>query len=212
MAEQTQNRSRKRNRLESESDADLVHRIQSGQHDLYHELVSRYQGKLYNFGLRMCRDATDAEDLVQDTLLNVFKYLKGFRYEAKFKNWLYKIAASICIKKRRKTKYMPERTLSLEEFLPKDEADVSDTVPNWVSNPINQVLNSELSKRLNDAIHTLPSKYRIVSVLRDVEGFSTAETARILGITSSNVKVRLHRARLYLRDNLKSYYEHENAK
>jgi RNA polymerase sigma-70 factor (ECF subfamily) len=97
----------------------------------------------------------------------------------------------------------------LDDFLPKDEADLVKTVPAWASNPIDQVLNSE-SKRLSDAIHTLPRKYRIVSVLRDVEGFSTAETAQILGITPSNVKVRLHRARLYLRENLKSYYEQNN--
>lgn len=212
MAKHPQNRSQPRSNPENEPDVDLVKKIQSGRHDLYHELVARYQDKLYNFGLRMCRNTSDAEDLVQDTLLNVFKYLKGFRYEAKFKNWLYKIAASVCIKKRRRTKYMPERTLSLEDFLPKDKADISDTVPVWASNPINQVLNSELSNQLNAAIHSLPRKYRIVSVLRDVEGFSTVETAQILGITPSNVKVRLHRARLYLREKLKTYYEQYTPK
>lgn len=192
-----------------EPDKELVRAIQSGRHDLYQELVSRYEGKLYNFGLRMCRDATDAEDLVQDTFLNVFKYLKGFRYQAKFKNWLYKIASSVCIKKRRRLKHAPERTLSLEEFLPKDEADVAGKVPRWATIPIDQVLNEELANRLGDAIHALPRKYRIVAVLRDVEGFSTAETAKILDITPTNVKVRLHRARLFLRDKLKTYYEHD---
>ncbi len=194
---------------EVEPDAELVRAIQSGRHELYQELVSRYEGKLYNFGLRMCRDTADAEDLVQDTFLNVIKYLKGFRHQAKFKNWLYKIATSVCIKKRRRSKHAPDRTLSLEEFLPKDEADVAGKVPRWAVIPIDQVLNEELAKRLNDAIHALPRKYRIVSVLREVEGFSTDETAKILNITPANVKVRLHRARLFLREKLKNYYEHD---
>ena len=98
--------SRKRKKIE-DSDTELVEAINAGRHDLFKELVKRYENKLYNFGLRMCGDTRDAEDMVQETFLNVFKYLKDFRYETKFKNWLYRIAASICIKKRRKSKFAP---------------------------------------------------------------------------------------------------------
>jgi RNA polymerase sigma-70 factor (ECF subfamily) len=198
---------RKRKKIE-DSDTELVEAINAGRHDLFKELVKRYENKLYNFGLRMCGDTRDAEDMVQETFLNVFKYLKDFRYETKFKNWLYRIAASICIKKRRKSKFAPDRELSLEEFLPKEDVPTPGEIPNWAQLPLEKLLNEELSKVLQEAITSLPKKYRVVVILRDVERFSTAETAQILNIGESNVKVRLHRARLYLRDILKGYFEH----
>ena len=146
--------------------------------------------------------------MVQETFLNVFRYLKDFRYETKFKNWLYRIAASTCIKKRRKSKFAPERELSLEAFILKDEAEAQAQVPNWALMPLDQLLNEELADMINQAILSLPEKYRLVIVLRDIEGFSTAETAQILGLSASNIKVRLHRARLFLREKLKGYFEH----
>jgi RNA polymerase sigma-70 factor (ECF subfamily) len=157
----------------------------------------------------MCRDAADAEDTVQETFLNVFRYLKNFRYETKFKNWLYRVAASTCIKKRRKSKFAPQRELSLDEFLPQDETEVPDQVPEWALMPLDKLLNDELLDKINAAIFTLPEKYRLVIVLRDIEGFSTAETAQVLNLSDANVKVRLHRARLFLRDRLKGYFENE---
>ena len=191
-----------------DADTELIQAINSGQFDLFHDLVKRYEQKLYNFSLRMCRDPSDAEDMVQETFLNVFRYLKDFRYETKFKNWLYRIAASTCIKKRRKSKFAPERELSLDEFIPKDEAEAQVQVPNWALMPLDQLLNEELADMINQNILSLPEKYRLVIVLRDLEGFSTAETAQILGLSAANVKVRLHRARLFLREKLKGYFEH----
>jgi RNA polymerase sigma-70 factor (ECF subfamily) len=190
-----------------DNDTELIEAINSGEFDLFHELVKRYEQKLYNFSLRMCRNPSDAEDMVQETFLNVFRYLKDFRYETKFKNWLYRVAASTCIKKRRKSKFAPERELSLEEFIPKDEAEAQAQIPGWASMPLDQLLNEELADMINQAILSLPEKYRLVIVLRDLEGFSTAETAQILGLSAANVKVRLHRARLFLREQLKGYFE-----
>jgi RNA polymerase sigma-70 factor, ECF subfamily len=194
-------------RKKSDHDNDLVQAIQAGDISLFTTLVQRYERSLYNFGLRMCGAAGDAEDLVQDTFFNVFKYLKGFRRETQFKNWLYRIAASVCIKKKRRSKFAPQRELSLEEFLPGDESGVDRPVPSWAALPLDQVLNEELRRRLDQAVLDLPEKYRAVLVLRDMEGFSTEEAARILNLTSANVKVRLHRARLFLREQLGSYYE-----
>lgn len=190
-----------------DSDSELIQAIQAGQIERFPELVQRYEGGLYNFGLKMCGETQDAEDVVQDTFLNVFRYLKGFRYETKFKNWLYRIATSTCIKKRRKSKFAPDRELSLDEFLPHDEAAVERQVPAWASLPLEQVLNDELGRTLKKAILELPEKYRVVLVLRDIEGFSTDESAHILNLSPSNIKVRLHRARLFLRDKLKTYYK-----
>jgi RNA polymerase sigma-70 factor (ECF subfamily) len=192
-----------------DNDFSLIQSINSGRVDKFHDLVKRYEQKLYNFSLRMCRDHHDAEDMVQETFLNVFRYLKGFRYETKFKNWLYKIAASTCIKKRRKSKFAPERELSLDEFRPSEEAEPPDPVPQWALMPLDKLLNEELAGAINRGILSIPKKYRMAIVLRDIEGFSTAETAQILNISPANVKVRLHRARLYLREQLKGYFENE---
>jgi RNA polymerase sigma-70 factor (ECF subfamily) len=203
-AEKNQNR-----KIVKDSDFDLIRAINSGQAEKFHDLVERYEQKLYNFGLRMCRNPSDAEDMIQDTFLNVFKYLKSFRYETKFKNWLYRVAASTCIKKRRKSKFAPDKELSLDEFLPDDETEKPDHVPEWALQPLDKLLNEELAGVINRTILRLPRKYRVVIVLRDIEGFSTSETAQILNLSPSNVKVRLHRARLYLRDKLKGYFEND---
>ncbi len=192
-----------------DKDFDLIQAINSGEVDKFQDLVKRYEAKLYNFSLRMCRDPSDAEDMIQDTFLNVFRYLKNFRYETKFKNWLYKVAASTCFKKRRKSKFAPDKELSLEEFLPKDEAEKPDHVPQWALMPLDKLLNEELAGVINKTIITLPKKYRMVILLRDIEGFSTTETAQILNLSPSNVKVRLHRSRLYLREKLKGYFEND---
>jgi RNA polymerase sigma-70 factor, ECF subfamily len=198
-------------RKKKDEDTELIEAINSGQHNLYYDLVKRYERKLYNFGLRACWDPQDAEDLVQETFLNVFKYLKDFRYETKFKNWLYKIASSVCIKKKRKSKFAPDRELSLDEFLPPDEAHVATALPDWAHAPLKKLLNNELSETLKKATLSLPEKYRVVILLRDMEGFNTEETAQILNVTPSNVKVRLHRARLFLKEKLKEYYDDDTS-
>jgi RNA polymerase sigma-70 factor (ECF subfamily) len=190
-----------------DKDSELIRAINAGRQDLFYELVKRYEKSLYNFGLRMCDNPSDAEDMVQDTFLNVFKYLDGFRYETKFKNWLYRVATSACLKKKRRSKFAPDRELSLDEFLPADESAVSADLPRWASQPLNQVLDEELGGVITQALIELPEKYRLVIVLRDVEGFSTQEAAEILGLSATNIKVRLHRARLFLREALKTYYE-----
>ena len=164
------------------------------------------EGKIYNFGLKLCRDIGDAEDLVQDTFLNVFRYLKDFRHETKFKNWLYKIASNVCIKKKRKSKFAPDRELPLDDFLPGEDDRAPSELPDWAALPLEKLLNEELSENLKKSIASLPEKYRMVFVLRDVEGFNTDETAQILNVSPAGVKVRLHRARLFLREKIKEYF------
>lgn len=197
---------RKTSLKKNDGDVELVQSIQAGRHDLYPELISRYERALYNFALRMCGDPSDAEDVVQDAFLNVFKYIRNFRFESKFKNWLYRILTSTCIKKRRRSKFAPDRELSLDAFLPQDEASIERDPPLWAALPVEQLLNEELNRTLKKAILDLPEKYRLVLALRDIEGFSTEESAQILGLTPANIKVRLHRARLFLREQLKDYF------
>ncbi len=196
-------------RKKTDEDTELIEAINSGQTERFYEIVKKYEAKLFNFGLRMCGDVSDAEDMIQETFLNVFKYLNGFRHETKFKNWLYKVAATTCLKKKRKSKFAPDRELSLEEFIPDKNHRAAGEIPDWALVPLEQLLNAELFTVLHRGILALPEKYRLVAVLRDMEGFTTAETAQILGISAENVKVRLHRARLYLREQLKSYFEND---
>lgn len=200
-----------KNKVIRDDDSELIEAINSGRRELFSEIVTRYENRLYNFGLRMCGNVQDAEDLVQDTFLNIFKYLKDFRFESKFKNWVYRIATSSCIKKRRKSKYAPERELSLDDLLPGDENSAPRDVPDWASEPLDRLLNEELADMIQEAILDLPDKYRVVMVLRDLEGFGTTETAQILNLTPANVKVRLHRARLFLRDKLKEYFNDDGT-
>lgn len=191
-----------------DDDFALIQAINAGQAERFQELVLKYQQKVFNFGMRMCGEARDAEDLVQETFLNVFRYLEGFRYETKFKNWMFRIATTACLKKKRKSKHAPERELSLEEFMPREGDELPDEAPEWARAPLAQVLNEELARHLKQAVIELPKKYRMVVALRDMEGFSTEETAQILDISTANVKVRLHRARLFLREKLKGYFDH----
>lgn len=189
-----------------DDDTELVQAINAGDTQRFQELVKRYEQKLYSFGRRMCRDESDAEDLVQDTFLNVYRYLKDFRYETKFKNWLYRVAANTALKKRRRSKFAPEPELPLEELLERNELAGPEAPPEWARMPLEQLLDEELLGILHQAIWSLPEKYRIVVILRDIEEFSTEDTAQILNLSPANVKVRLHRARLFLRDKLKGYF------
>jgi RNA polymerase sigma-70 factor (ECF subfamily) len=192
----------------NDEDRALIQAINSGQSELFSKLVHKYGKMIYNFGMKLCGDTQDAEDMVQDTFLNVFRYLKDFRFESKFRNWLYRIATSTCIKKRRKSKFAPERELSLDEFLAKEETEIPRDLPQWAAQPLESILNEELASTIRTAILNLPEKYRMVLILRDVEGFSTSETGQILNLTEANIKVRLHRARLFLREELKGYFNH----
>lgn len=189
-----------------DEDREAVAAVLAGRAERFEDLVVKYGPSLYNFGVRMCGHPADAQDLVQDTFLNIYKHLRSFRFEARFKNWMFRIAARVCLRQKRRAG--PEPTLSLDQFLPQNGEDPPTEVPNWAAQPLDEVLDKEMSAQVQQAILDLPKKYRLVLVLRDIEGFSTEETAKILALTAANVKVRLHRARLFIRDKLKGYYGH----
>ena len=187
------------------SDEQLVELYQAGNREVFDTLVSRYETRLYSFGAKMCRHAEDAKDLLQDTFLNVFRYLDSFRGETKFKNWLYKIAATSCLKRQRRKKDQPDTELSWEDLLPGEHPDGHEH-PAWLSTPIKQLIDKEMKSFILDSLHELPVKYREVFLLRDVEGFRTNEVADIMGISEGSVKTRLHRARIFLRNKINSHF------
>lgn len=191
-----------------DKDTEIILQIKEGKIELFEELLSNYETKIYNFGLRMCKDRSDAEDLVQETFINIFKYLKNFRMESKFKNWAYKIATTQCmkIKKRNKT---PDYNISLEDVLPDTEKEMAGKIPKWANQPVAALMNKEISVQIKKELDKLPPSYRLVLVLRDMEGFSTREVSEMIEISETNVKVRLHRARSLLREGLRSYFHEE---
>jgi RNA polymerase sigma-70 factor (ECF subfamily) len=165
---------------------------------LYRDHVDR----IYRFAQRLCGQADDAKDLVQDTFLNAYRGLKRFRGEAQLSTWLYTIATRACIRMRRKRKGEPERELSLDEFIPTSDGEFRLQIPTEGLTPEEALANKELRRALAEAIQKLPKKYRLVLVLRDMEGLSAKEVGSIMGLNERAVKSRLHRARLFVRREL----------
>ncbi len=189
-----------------ESDDILINRFKKGATEAMEKIVEKYEASIFNFGLRMCGHTQDAEDVMQDTFLNAFRALCNFRGETKLKNWLFKIAANACIRKRRRKKHEPDAELSLDSLMNRASSGEPFDIPDWSADPSQEAIRSELRKAIKSAIKSLPSKYRLVFDLRDIEGFSTQETADMLNIKSQSVKTRLHRARLFLREKISDHF------
>jgi RNA polymerase sigma-70 factor (ECF subfamily) len=188
------------------TDHHLIAQFKAGSMEAMEKIVERYENQVFTFGLRMCGHVQDAEDIAQETFLNAFRYLDRFREETKLRNWLFKIAARACIRKRRKKKGEPDKEISLESFVHKNGNHAKYEIPDWSDDPADNVLRSELKQVIDAAVLSLPTKYRLVFNLRDIEGFNTEETAEILGISVQSVKTRLHRARLFLREKISNHY------
>ncbi|MDH4186889.1 MAG: sigma-70 family RNA polymerase sigma factor [Nitrospira sp.] len=157
---------------------------------------------MYRYAHRLCGEPEAAKDLVQETFLNAYRGLKSFRGDARFSTWLYTIASRACMRMRHKRKGEPERELSLDEFVPTSEGEIRLQVPMEGLSPEEALQNKELRQALERAIDALPKKYRMVLVLRDMEGISAKEVATIMGLNERAVKSRLHRARLFVRREL----------
>ncbi len=188
------------------SDHHLIAEFKAGSMEAMEKIVERYENQVFTFGLKMCGHVQDAEDIAQETFLNAFRYLARFREETKLRNWLFKIAARACIRKRRKKKCEPDKEISLESFVHKNGNHAKYEIPDWSDDPSDNVLRAELKQVIDAAVLSLPTKYRLVFNLRDIEGFNTEETAEILGISVQSVKTRLHRARLFLREKISNHY------
>ncbi len=157
---------------------------------------------IYRYANRLCGEVEAAKDLVQETFLNAYRGFKDFRGDAQVSTWLYTIASRACLRMRRKKKGEPERELSLEEFVPTSEGEFRLQIPVDGLTPEEAFQNKELRQALDQAIDKLPKKYRMVLVLRDMEGLSAKEVGTVMGLNERAVKSRLHRARLFVRREL----------
>jgi RNA polymerase sigma-70 factor (ECF subfamily) len=186
------------------SDRELVVKAKAGDPDAFGELVERNEAKVYGLCLKMLGNTEDAEDCLQEVFIKAFKALPGFRQEARFSTWLYRIAYNECLMRIRKRKL---DTVPLDRPVELGEGDVDRELADWTNDPRADVMNDELSSVLVRHVNELDPDNRIVFLLRDVHGLSTSDTADALGLTVPAVKSRLHRARLFLREKLTDYFE-----
>lgn len=188
--------------LQTPTDQQLVSMAKAGDKDAFSVLVERHESKIYGLCLKMLGNPEDAEDVLQEVFIKAFQALPGFREEARFSTWLYRIAHNACLMRIRKKKL---ETVSLDRPLDVEEGQIQRDVTDWSTDPRTDVMSEELSSVLTRHINELSPDNRIVFVLRDIHGLSTDDTADVLGLSVPAVKSRLHRARLYLRERLSDY-------
>jgi RNA polymerase sigma-70 factor (ECF subfamily) len=176
----------------------LIEEAKSGNRKALSELVGRYEQTIYNFAFKICRDPDKAEHIMQEAFMSMVKSLHQFDGKSKLSTWLYKIVSNHCL--------MLARKLKSRQFVSIDNDDdnlyTERYTADWSSIPYKVTENLELRKILDEAIEKLAPEYRMVFMLRDVEGFSTEETANITELSVPAVKSRLHRARAFLRKEL----------
>ncbi|MFT3842611.1 MAG: sigma-70 family RNA polymerase sigma factor [Myxococcaceae bacterium] len=176
-------------------DRQLLERARAGDASALDDLLHRYEKPVFRFGLRMCGSEEDAKDVLQETLVAAFKGLPEFRGDAELSTWLFQIARSFCVKARRKPAGAPAQLAPLD-------APEARGVASELAGPDAKAHAREIGDVLQAAIRALPDDWREVVVLKDVEGLSAEEMAKVLGEDVAAVKSRLHRARLQLRENL----------
>ena len=172
----------------------LVQSAKKGDVQAFEELVRRYDRNVFRIAQHITHNREDAEDVVQEAFLKAYSNLDQFQGQSKFYTWLVRIAVNEALMKLRRIK--PGRTVSLDEDVKTDEDSLPREVADWSPNPEQQYNQAELRDILDRTIQGLPTSFRTVFVLRDVEGLSTEETAEALDLSIPAVKSRLLRARL----------------
>ena len=185
------------------SDADLVRQARAGQVEAFEALVNRHERLVYSLALRILRQDQDAEDVTQETFLSAMEHLDGFRGDSSFTTWILRIATHAALKVLRKRRGLD--TVSLDAGTDPDSDGPlphPEYIADWRQSPRQLVHQRETARLIEQALDELDEKHRLVFLLRDVEGLSVRETAGMLGLSEANVKVRLLRARLQLREQL----------
>lgn len=168
--------------------AGLVRSAATGDTAAMEALLVRAQEAAYRFSLLVCGQPEDAEDVMQDALLKTYQHVAEISDPEAFRTWLYATVRNACLMKRRRRVGEPSNFVSV----PVDVPDPSRSIDQ-------RLIEGWLDGRLRDALKALPPSYRMIVVMREIEGLSTKEVAAIAGLSEANVKQRLHRARLMLR-------------
>ena len=176
----------------------------AGDRAEFARLVDAYSSPIYRLGLRMLGNPQDAEDVLQNTFINALTHIQSFEGRSSLATWLYRIASNEALMLIRKKK--PEVNLDDVEGGDEDEDLKPTQFVDWSGLPEDELLSGEGKSFLDEAIHKLPESLRLVFLLRDVEGLSIKETSDALNLSETNVKTRLLRARMSLRESLSVYY------
>ena len=184
------------------TETELIALAQKGDRKALAELVKKYEQTVYNFAFKICRDKEKAEHTMQETFLSMVKSLYQFSGKSKLSTWLYTVVSNHCL--------MLARANKKHAFASLDDDFISDVgVDDWKIIPEKVTENNELKEALDKAVEKLPPDYRIVFMLRDVEGLSTEETGKVMKLSVPAVKSRLHRARAFLRNELNEIFKHD---
>jgi len=192
-------------------DKELVERARGRDVAAFETLVTRYRSKVYGLALRMMQDASDAEEVLQESFLSAWQNLPNFRGESAFGSWLYRICANFCLMRLRRKK-VETTEAEAQAQLPGPRFDSEGSLLaspsyDWTRGTEEKVLDNELRVAIERATDSLPDDHRTVFLLKDIEGLSYEEIAETLGTTVPAVKSRLHRARLALREAIDAFYK-----
>jgi RNA polymerase sigma-70 factor (ECF subfamily) len=190
--------------LEPHPDVALVERVRGGDVSAYDALVRKYERQVFRIAQHITQNREDAEDVMQDAFLKAFEKIDQFQGNSKFYTWLVRIVVNESLMRLRKRR--TGRMVSIDEDVETEEGSVPRDLADWAPDPEQDFGQTELAEILRKTIQGLPQGFRIVFVLRDVEGLSTEETAEMLGLSIPAVKSRLLRARLQLRERLSRYF------
>jgi RNA polymerase sigma-70 factor (ECF subfamily) len=185
-------------------EATLIDRLRGGDTTALEELMERFAPRVYRLAYGITHNEADAEEIVQDVFLNLFRKIDGFEGRAALGTWIYRISVNAALIKRRGKRV--ELEVLLEDHLPTfredghREGDRTMLLADWSQTPEEELLSAETRRAVRRMIASLPDPYRVVLLLRDLEGLSSEESAEILGESVASVKSRLHRARMALRE------------
>lgn len=188
-------------------EATLIERVKNGDQQAFEDLVSRYENKVYRLAIKLTRNETLAEEVMQEVFIKIYEKIGTFRGESALSSWIYRIAANACFAKLNLEKR--HQHADLEETMPQAEIALLERQDSTPEAPDRPLLANEALSVISRAIERLPEDFRVVLTLRDVEGMSNEEVARVLDLSVPAVKSRLHRARLLLRKKLARYFERQ---
>lgn len=189
--------------LQEKTDGELILDFKGGNQQSFEELIKRYSNKAYSLAARLTRNAEDAEEVLQDVFVTVFRKIDGFEGKSSFSSWLYRVTVNAALMKLRKKRQ--NQTVLVDDMQPQTkEAIINKKCENSDCDSI--TLRNQIFDVLEDAIQKLPDDYRPVFILRDVDGLTSREVSKILDLTVPAVKSRLHRSRMMLRRRLRQFY------
>ncbi len=187
------------------SDDTLIQRFRSGCAFSFEELTRRYETKAHNLAMRLTRNPEDAEEVLQDVFVTVYRKIESFEGKAKFSSWLYRITVNAAFMKLRKRRQ--EQSVAFEDLTPNVQNKALGSQGGVSAFCDSLAVNNEIRMALDGAINKLPDEYRAVFILRDIDGLSNKEVGQILSLSIPAVKSRLHRSRLMLGKRLRRFYE-----